>query len=72
MPYPAWAGHDNCIRDWNHSGLQMLQRNISPEEGAMYLLIELFSAAMAYLGRDVPPADAKGDGYHISSDAMPS
>ena len=50
----------------------MLQRNISPEEGAMYLLIELFSAVMAYLGRDVPPADAKGKGYHIASDAMPS
>ena len=38
----------------------------------MYLLIELFSAVMAYLGRDVPPADAKGKGYHIASDAMPS
>ena len=36
----------------------------------MYLLIELFSSAAAYFGRDVTPADAKGDGYHIAADAI--
>ena len=48
----------------------MLQRNISPEEGAMYLLIELFSAAMAYLGRDFAPAKIKSEGHHVPADAI--
>ncbi|MDO8608075.1 MAG: hypothetical protein Q7R40_16185 [Phaeospirillum sp.] len=39
----------------NHSGLNMLHRSISPQEGSMYLLIELFSTLVAYLSAKSAP-----------------
>ena len=57
--------------DWNHSGLEMLHRSIRPQEGSMYLLIELFSTLVAHLSEDSAPAapvSAPG-GYPVSPDA---
>jgi hypothetical protein len=49
----------------------MLHRSIRPQEGSMYLLIELFSTLVSRLSEDSAPAapvSATG-GYHVSPDA---